>query len=118
MNPSGYTNLAKLHFSGSDAFKVKANKELSLKYLAISWEIAEVTNTATKDNTILTMIINGTLGLGDTFYMEENQGGLNMTKAIEDMKPEVLMERDRFKKLYLLSVTDQYPGSLAIDRHY
>jgi hypothetical protein len=73
---------------------------------------------ATKDNGLLTLVVNSSLGLGDGFYTDHVNGKFAMKKALDIIRPDVLAARGRFKKLYNLSVKDEFAGSTNVERHY
>lgn len=118
MDPIAYVKLAIDYAHDNPAFNIKQDRTKSLKYLSIAWEIADLSDRATGDNALLTLIVNNSLGLGDGFYTDNTNGKFAMKKALDAIRPEVLSARGRFKKLYNLSVKDEFVGSTNVERHY
>ncbi|QMW01078.1 hypothetical protein [Spirosoma foliorum] len=118
MDPIAYVKLAIVYAQDNPSFNIKQDRTKSLKYLSIAWEIADLSDKATHDNALLTLIVNNSLGLGDGFYRDNTNGTFAMKKALDTIRPEVLAARGRFKKLYNLSVKDEFTGSTNVERHY
>ena len=118
MDPLTYVKLAQIYAFDNPTFNVKQDRSKALKYLSIAWEIADLSDRATGDNALLTLIINNSLGLGDGFMADNANGRFAMKKAIDATRPEVLAARSRFKKLYNLSVKDEFTNSTNVERHY
>jgi hypothetical protein len=118
MDPISYVKLAVVYSRDNPAFDIKQDRIKALKYLSIAWEIADLSDRSTKDNGLLTLIINNSLGLGDGFYADQVNGRFPMKKALDTIRPDVLSARLRFKKLYNLTVQDEFAGSTAVERHY
>jgi hypothetical protein len=118
MDPLAYVKMAVIYARDNPAFNIKQDRIKSLKYMSIAWEIADLSDRATKDNGLLTLVVNGSLGLGDGFYTDHVNGKFAMKKALDTIHPEVLAARSRFKKLYNLSVKDEFTGSTNVERHY
>jgi hypothetical protein len=118
MDPLAYVKLAVIYAQDNPAFNIKQDRIKSLKYMSIAWEIADLSDRATSDNGLLTLIINGSLGLGDGFWADNVNGKFAMKKALDTVRPDVLAARVRFKKLYNLSVKDEFVGSTNVERHY
>jgi hypothetical protein len=118
MDPIAFVKLAIVYAHDNPSFNVKQDRAKSLKYLSIAWEIADLTDRATGDNALLTLIINNSLGIGDGLLADNMNGRFAMKKALDAMRPGVLSARERFKKLYNLSVKDEFAGSTNVERHY
>lgn len=118
MDPLAYVKLAVIYARDNPAFNIKQDRIKSLRYLSIAWEIADLSDRATKDNGLLTLIVNSSLGLGDGFYTDHVNGKFEMKKALDTIRPDVLAARSKFKKLYNLSVKDEFAGSTNMERHY
>ncbi|GAB4029867.1 hypothetical protein [Spirosoma gilvum] len=118
MDPIAYVKLAMAYAQDNPTFALKQDRTKALKYLSIAWEIADLSDRATGDNALLTLIVNNSLGLGDGFVVENTNGRFAMKKALDAIRPEVLSARSRFKKLYNLTVKDENPGSTNVERHY
>lgn len=118
MDPLAYAKLALIYAQDNPAFNIKQDRVKSLKYLSIAWEIADLSDRATKDNGLLTLVVNSSLGLGDGFYADHVNGKFPMKKTLDTIRPEVLAARSKFKKLYNLSVKDEFTGSTNVERHY
>lgn len=118
MDPIAYVKLAQLYTRDNPDFNVKKDQVKALKYLSIAWEIADLSDRATGDNALLTLIINNSLGVGDGLYGDNVNGRFAMKKALDSVRPSVLGARERFKKLYNLSVNDEFVGSTNVERHY
>jgi hypothetical protein len=118
MDPLAYVKLAVIYSRDNPTFGIKQDETKALQYLSIAWELADLSDRATGDNALLTLIINNTLGLGDGFVAENASGKFAMKQALDTVRPAVLKERERFKKLYNLSVKDEFPGSTNVERHY
>jgi hypothetical protein len=118
MDPIAFVKLAIVYARDNPSFNVKQDRVRSLKYLSIAWEIADLSDRATGDNALLTLIVNNSLGIGDGLLADNENGQFAMKKALDAMRPGVLSARERFKKLYNLPVKDQFAGSTNVDRHY
>jgi hypothetical protein len=118
MDPLTFVKLAIVYARDNPTFGVKQDETKALQYLSVAWELADLSDKATGDNGLLTLIINNTLGLGDGFLTESVNGKFAMKQALETIRPTVLKERERFKKLYHLSIKDEFPGSTNVERHY
>jgi hypothetical protein len=118
MDPVAYVKLAIVYAQDNPSFNVKQDRVKALKYLSVAWEIADLSERATGNNALLTLIINNSLGLGDGFYADNVNGKFAMKKALDTIRPEVLASRVRFKKLYNLTVKDEFTGSTNVERHY
>ena len=118
MDPIAYVKLAIIYANDNPSFNIKQDRTKSLKYLSIAWEIADLSDRATGDNALLTLIINNSLGIGDGLLADNANGRFAMKKALDSIRPDVLNARNRFKKLYNLSVKDEFVGSTNVERHY
>nr|WP_295926624.1 hypothetical protein [uncultured Dyadobacter sp.] len=118
MDPLAYVKMAVIYAQDNPAFNIKQDRVKSLKYLSIAWEIADLSDRATKDNGLLTLVVNSSLGLGDGFYTDHVNGKFAMKKTLDTIRPDVLAARAKFKKLYNLSVKDEFAGSTNVERHY
>ncbi len=118
MDPVAYVKLAQIYAQDHPDFNVKQDRSRSLKYLSIAWEIADLSDRATGDNALLTLIINNSLGLADGFWADNVNGRFAMKKHLDAIRPDVLTARGRFKKLYNLTVKDEFVGSTNVERHY
>lgn len=118
MDPIAYVKLAVVYARDNPEFNVKQDRMKSLKYLSIAWEIADLSDRATGDNGLLTLIVNNSLGIGDGLLADNINGRFQMKKALDTVRPGVLSARERFKKLYNLSVKDEFVGSTNVERHY
>ena len=117
MDPVTYVKLATFYSQDFPDFGSKRDLTKCLRYLSISWEMADLSDKATGDNALLTLVINNTLGLGDGIF--GNSGGkADLKKILDAIRPDVLKARERFKKMYGLSVKDEYPDSTNLERHY
>lgn len=118
MDPIAFVKLAQVYAHDNPDFKVKQDRTKALKYLSIAWEIADLSDRATGDNALLTLIINNSLGLGDGFWADQVNGRFAMKKTLDAIRTDVLSARGRFKKLYNLSVKDEFTSSTNVERHY
>ncbi|CAN5427139.1 hypothetical protein BH09BAC4_BH09BAC4_10380 [soil metagenome] len=118
MDPIALVKLAIVYAHDNPSINIKQDRAKSLKYLSIAWEIADLADRATGDNALLTLIINNSLGIGDGLLADNANGRFAMKKALDAMRPGVLSARERFKKLYNLSVKDEVAGSTNVERHY
>ncbi len=118
LDPLSLVKLAQIYARDNPDFNVKQDRTKSLTYLSMAWEIADLSDRATGDNALLTVIINNTLGIGDGFVADDAQGRFALKKALDAIRPGVLSLRQRFKKLYNLSVKDEFVGSTNVERHY
>ena len=116
MDPVTYVKLANLYSQDYPAYGSKRDLTRCLRYLSVAWEMADLSDKATGDNALLTLIINNTLGLGDGLFGEGDK--IALKKSLDAIRPGVLEARERFKKLYGLSVKDESPGTTALERHY
>ncbi|GAB2579220.1 hypothetical protein [Spirosoma areae] len=118
MDPITYVKLAIVYAQDNPSFNLKQDRKKALIYLSIAWEIADLSDRATGDNGLLTLIINNSLGLGDGLWADQVNGKFAMKKNLDAIRPDVLSARARFKKLYNLSVKDEFAGSTNLERHY
>ena len=117
MDPLTFVKLAILYSNDYPDYGSKRDLTKCLRYLSIAWEMADVSDKATGDNALLTLVINNTLGLGDGIFGDaKNQADLK--KILDTIRPDVLKARERFKKMYGASVKDDEPGSTGVERHY
>ncbi len=118
MDPLTYVKLARLYSTDYPAYGSKRDLTKCLRYLSISWEMADLSDKATGNNDLLTLVINNTLGLGDGLFGSDGDDKATLKKTLDAIRPDVLKARERFKKLYSLSVKDESPGSTNLERHY
>lgn len=118
MDPVTYVKLARLYSTDYPAYGSKRDLTKCLRYLSISWEMADLSDKATGNNDLLTLVVNNTLGLGDGLFGSGGDDKATLQKTLDAIRPDVLKARERFKKLYSLSVKDESPGSTNLERHY
>ncbi len=117
MDPATFVKLATLYSNDYPDYGSKRDLTKCLRYLSILWEMADLADKATGDNALLTMVIDNTLGLGDGIFGDGSKQA-ELKKILDEIRPDVLKARERFKKMYGLSVKDETPGSTNVERHY
>lgn len=118
MDACTYVKLAGMYSQDYPGYGVKRDETKLLRYLSTAWEIGDLSDKATGDNAVLTLIVNNTLGLGDGVLGSGTADKPDLKKTLDAIRPDVLKARARFKKLYGLSVKDETPGSTNLERHY